>query len=75
MIFFGKITFFVLFLCALVVRGRSLNKNGVEDVNEKIHSIEKRSLELKSDDGVFQREFENAFERPHRLRVLPGFLH
>lgn len=36
--------------------------------------VEKRSLDDQNDDVVPAR-FENAFVGPHRIRVLPGFLH
>lgn len=44
----------------------------MSNTDEKSH-LEKRSL-LNEDDN-YRPEYENAFAAPHRIRVLPGYLH
>ncbi|XP_013148056.1 PREDICTED: glutathione S-transferase 2-like [Papilio polytes] len=49
-------------------------------LQESEHHFEKRSADYDEDDFAdgfvqAQRPYENSFDRPHRIRVLPGFLH
>ncbi|CAH0725510.1 unnamed protein product, partial [Brenthis ino] len=76
--FYGKLTVFILILNFLAIFGRSLDRiQDGQDHNLVGHNVEKRSIGyIEGDDSdIFQQEYENAFERPHRIRVLPGFLH
>ncbi|CAH2044162.1 unnamed protein product, partial [Iphiclides podalirius] len=78
-----KLLVLVLLICCAVVlaqRGGGSPNNkprpGVQSAPQR--HFEKRSLDHEDGDaGDFfdQPAYENAFDRPHRIRVLPGFLH
>lgn len=71
----------LLICCAVVFAQRDSGSNskpelGPQDAPQK--HFEKRSLEHEDGDlgdAFVQPAYENAFERPHRIRVLPGYLH
>lgn len=76
--FYGKLTVFILILNFLAIFGRSFDRvQDGQDYSLVDHNVGKRSIGyIKEDDSdIFQQEYENAFERPHRIRALPGFLH
>ncbi|CAG9564482.1 unnamed protein product [Danaus chrysippus] len=60
---------FITFLLLTV----GLFVSGMRPPENSVHHFVKRSL---AKDGEYVRAaYENAFEGPHRLRGVPGFLH
>lgn len=80
-----KLTALILVFCFVAVfckaAGKSENKDGNEPSRHgSVHHLNKRSLYHEDGDGnigndFLESSFENAFERPHKIRVLPGYLH
>ncbi|CAG4956167.1 unnamed protein product [Parnassius apollo] len=86
---FTNFTFLVLLICCVFAFGEhsgSIAKpessrepaQGKNVPEPQQRRLEKRSLDHEDgdlDDTIFQPAYENAFDRPHRIRVLPGYLH
>ncbi|KPI99801.1 hypothetical protein RR46_04775 [Papilio xuthus] len=77
-----KLTFVFLICCVVFGRSdtRPQSNSPPSKLSEPEHHFEKRSADYDGDDfsdGFIQAQapYENSFDRPHRIRVLPGFLH
>lgn len=75
-----KLTVVALLLCFLCLFGESMAKENVwgrKSAGIYQGRIVKREADQEdyADDGSFGRPEFNRFERPHKIHVVPGFLH
>lgn len=79
----SKLTAVMFVVCFLALFGQSLgDRHQGEKKNEPAkdgsHHFVKRQAdydEVGADADGFDANYERSFERPRRIRVLPGFLH
>lgn len=78
-----KLSVLILIVCFVAVFCQA-EKSENEERNKRhygsVHNLVKRSLYHEDGDGnigndFLESSFENAFERPHKIRMLPGYLH
>ncbi|CAH2246221.1 jg3691 [Pararge aegeria aegeria] len=82
----SKLTAVILLICIIgsiakpfeessLQNNEKLQENNFLDIETANRHFEKRSLDEQDGDVDFPVRYENAFDGPHRLRALPGFLH
>lgn len=79
----GKLTVLALLVCFLCLIEAKKNKHHEEKKpaghqghkDHHHHHFVKRDADDYQDDGDDFKRPEYNFDRPHRIRVLPGFLH
>lgn len=74
----SKLTVVLFVCCFLALFGQSLadGEKGQEPKPEPHHFVKRQAdYEDTGDSEGDSANYERSFERPHRIRVLPAFLH
>lgn len=80
----GKLTVLALIVCFVCLIEAKESKTRVQNkpgsgqghhVHHGHHFVKRDADDYEDGDDDFKRPEYNSFDRPHRIRVLPGFLH
>ncbi|CAH2093193.1 unnamed protein product [Euphydryas editha] len=66
----------IILMCVVTILAANLKvlNDDVRNSESIGRHLVKRSLEYEDGYSVFRPVYENAFEKPHRIRTFPGFL-
>ncbi|KAJ8712534.1 hypothetical protein PYW07_005376 [Mythimna separata] len=81
----GKLTVLALVFCFVCLIEAKESKSRVQDepavghrghhLHQGHHFVKRDADDYPDGDDEFRRPEYNSFDRPHRIRILPGFLH